>query len=669
MKSSGRLAYLLLVTTIAGALAGCLPGVPTIIPPLAPTQVATQNTPTPAPPPAPATPAALAPDTLAADLQAGLPPDAFDGVHVLPLDPPPGQRPAWAAFTYGLRNFRLDPVPDHFLAIFVQDKGAWREVARLTLSGDNTKVAAPDYLGKGSVTQVRIDPSRVWLAIDGGAGAHGGVFDLLSFDGSQLRRELNAAAPSPGVGRIQDLNGDGRPEVIINASDPYVFCYACGVAKIAYVVHAWNEDQRQFLKMPLQEMLMGQSGHPGRAANNDGVMYGQAGLWRDAMARISEAKQLSTNIRPPFTNELINWNYGIIKLHADVMAQHAQESGYPLLTTVFYGDYPAAVNLMRKYTAEQIFSVDTPLIVDTVADTWIPSLTHEITTSASAAIQVMPNLAGAYFLRGWAEFVADPVKGLARARADVAKAAALVPADPLYKLAAAYLAKPVTPRAQPPSPRPPTPTPKPGTPQSAQARRIQFAAGATSAEAKGQVGPGTIDEYVVRARQGQQMMVSLLASRNDIFLAVTGLSDGRPYLRSAAGATTWQGLLPATQDYSLKIVPSSAAGTYTLQVVIPARITFKPGATGASVEGRLGANDQHEYVLKALKNQKMTVAITSPRSDVVVEIYGFDDGQPLVRVPMGANHWSGVLPGTQDYSIKAVAVGGAANYTMTITVK
>jgi hypothetical protein len=266
-------------------------------------------------------------------------------------------------------------------------------------------------------------------------------------------------------------------------------------------------------------------------------------------------------------------------------------------------------------------------------------------------------------LRGWAEFVADPVTGLARARADVAKAASLAPSDALYKASAAYLAKPS-------APRPLTPTAKPATPPPAsQARRIQFAQGATSAEVTGQVTPDKIDEYLLRAQQGQWMLVNLFSPRNDVFLAITGISDGQPYLRSAAGATTWQGLLPATQDYSLKVVPSSAAATYTLQVVIPARITFKPGAIGASVEGRLGANDQHEYVLKALKNQKMTVAITSPRSDVVVEIYGFEDGQPLVRVPMGANHWSGVLPGTQDYSIKAVAVGGPTSYTMTVTVK
>jgi hypothetical protein len=152
-------------------------------------------------------------------------------------------------------------------------------------------------------------------------------------------------------------------------------------------------------------------------------------------------------------------------------------------------------------------------------------------------------------------------------------------------------------------------------------------------------------------------------------LAITGLTDGQPYLRSAAGASEWQGALSVTQDYSIKVVSVGAATPYTLLVTIPARITFKPGAISATVEGKLAANQQNEYVLRAQKGQKMTVTIQSPRNDVLLEIHGFVDGQPLVRVPMGATTWTGILPDTQDYSIKAVLMGGPASYKMEITVK
>jgi len=36
---------------------------------------------------------------------------------------------------------------------------------------------------------------------------------------------------------------------------------------------------------------------------------------------------------------------------------------------------------------------------------------------------------------------------------------------------------------------------------------------------------------------------------------------------------------------------------------------------------------------------------------------------------MGATTWTGVLPATQDYSIKAVAAVGPTNYKMDVTVK
>jgi hypothetical protein len=65
----------------------------------------------------------------------------------------------------------------------------------------------------------------------------------------------------------------------------------------------------------------------------------------------------------------------------------------------------------------------------------------------------------------------------------------------------------------------------------------------------------------------------------------------------------------------------------------------------------------------------MTATIQSPRNDVLLEINGLEDGQPLVRITLGATTWTGVLPGTQDYSIKAVAVGGPTGYKMDVTVK
>ena len=390
--------------------------------------------------PAPTAPAPST-DSLVQLVQAGLPAGAFEGVAVLPLAVPAGQPPLWAVYSVGMRNFDLTPLPNHFVAIYTQANGDWQELARQEFSSGDPAVAAPDYVGEGGLAQVQIEPSHTWLALEGGAGAHSGVFELLDFDGQTLHVQVNGFSSSPGVGTIKDVNGDGVPDVVLDASDYYVFCYACGVTDVGFQVFAWDQANGRMLERQIEPMLMGQSGHPGRDLTNEAVALAEAGLWKDAAGRRStQAKQARPNVQPPFTNDTVDWDYGLIKLHADAAARAVADSGYPLLSNVFYGDYAAAVDLMRPYSAAQIFSAQTPLVVGTTAETWVPELTGAITQSATSALALKPDLAPAYFLRGWASYLADPVANRAQAKADVERAAALAPADALYRDAAAFLA-------------------------------------------------------------------------------------------------------------------------------------------------------------------------------------------------------------------------------------
>ena len=384
--------------------------------------------------------AALSTDSLVQLVQSGLPQGAFEGVAALPLAVPADQPPLWAVYSVGMRNFDLTPLPNHFVAIYTQANGDWQELARQEFSSGDPTAAAPDYVGEGGLAQVQIEPSHTWLALEGGAGAHSGVFELLDFDGQTLRVQVNGFSSSPGVGSIKDVNGDGIPDVILDASDHYVFCYACGVTDIGFQVFAWDQANGHMLERQIEPMLMGQSGHPARDLTNKAVALAQAGLWKDAAAVIEQAKQAAANVQPPFTNDTVDWDYGLIKLHADAAARAVADSGYPLLSNVFYGDYAAAVDLMRPYSAAQIFSAQTPLVVGTTAEAWVPELTGAITQSATSALALKPDLAPAYFLRGWASYLADPVANRAQAKADVERASALAPADALYRDAAAFLA-------------------------------------------------------------------------------------------------------------------------------------------------------------------------------------------------------------------------------------
>ena len=104
------------------------------------------------------------------------------------------------------------------------------------------------------------------------------------------------------------------------------------------------------------------------------------------------------------------------------------------------------------------------------------------------------------------------------------------------------------------------------------------------------------------------------------------------------------------------------------QVAEPIRIEFDPGATGATMWGGLAANGIDEYLLYAMEGQTMTVTITSPGDHVNLSIAGMSDGLPLVRAASDARSWTGVLPASQDYSIKAVAAVAVPSYQLEVII-
>jgi hypothetical protein len=369
---------------------------------------------------------------LGATALAGLPVGTYNDVGVVPLVVPPGWESLWVAFSVGMRPF--DPLRSHFLAIYTCDAGAWIERARDNLDDVNPPdmdPASPDFVGEGSVTQVQIDPARVWLAVDGGVGAHGGTFQLLSFDGAPpvgggaLRGHVSGVGASPGVGSMQDADGDGVLDAVLDQSDAYVFCYACGVRKIHFRVFYWDSINQRILEGRIEHFLMGQP-QPMRDVVNPAVDMANAGLWKDALVKITEARDLAPSY-PECDSHTLNWDYAMIKLHADAMAGDAISGIYPLLSRVFYGDYAAAVDLMRPYSPAQAFDPAGPLIAGTVAEGFEGVLSDQIIQSADAALGVKPDLAEAYFMRGWARHLVDPTNP--QVRDDVHQAATLRPGD------------------------------------------------------------------------------------------------------------------------------------------------------------------------------------------------------------------------------------------------
>jgi hypothetical protein len=440
MKSKPRI--LLVITVLLVAL-GCsmvptpveptltpfMPGgtssVPTDVPPtgVPPTQIST------AVPTATAVEVGVCAGDPGAVAVAGLPADTYNDVGVLPLVVPLGWEQLWAVFSVGMRPF--DPIRSHFLAIYACDAGTWVERANVNLDDvdpPDLDPATPDFVNEGSVNQVQIDPTRVWLKVDGGVGAHGGTFQLLSSDGMALYGHVSGVGASPGVGTMQDVDGDGVLDVVLDQSDAYVFYYASGVRKIHFRVFYWDGVNERMLEARISHFLMGQP-QPMRDVVNPAVDMANAGLWKDALVKITEARDLAPSYLDCDIHTL-NWNYAMIKLHADAMAADAVYGTYPLLSRVFYGDYAAAVDLMRLHAPAQVFDPAGPLIAGSAAEGLESTLSDQIIQSADAALGIKPDLAEAYLMRGWARHLVGPASP--QVRDDVHQAATLQPGDTFF---------------------------------------------------------------------------------------------------------------------------------------------------------------------------------------------------------------------------------------------
>jgi hypothetical protein len=169
--------------------------------------------------------------------------------------------------------------------------------------------------------------------------------------------------------------------------------------------------------------------------NDRAVELAQAGIWADALEAITGARAQGT--QQSAWAEIISWNEGLIRLQAEALTDQLRQGQYPLLENVFYGDYAAAVDLMRPYSLDEIWGPDTPLVKGTVAEGAEVALSDWISRSTNLALGVEPELAPAIFLRGWGAHLRDPQDS--QVLADVERAAGLAPDESLFAESFAHL--------------------------------------------------------------------------------------------------------------------------------------------------------------------------------------------------------------------------------------
>lgn len=223
------------------------------------------------------------------------------------------------------------------------------------------------------------------------------------------------------------------------------------------------------------------------------------------------------------------------------------------------------------------------------------------------------------------------------------------------------------------APPPPTPVPPPPTGIPPVGKSIQFAPGATEAEAQGQLPANGIATYTLAASANQTMQLTLSSNSNTARIAVFSPAGAPlPPERGNPEGTYWQGILPTTGTYLIQVLAGNGASpaNYSLNVTIPVRIRFAPGGISAQVSGTTGQARIVTYLLEAGEGQTMTVNLSAPPNSAGITIYGLDDGQPLVRSQSGATSFNGRLPATQDYVIQVVPFGnGTVNYQLNVIVQ
>lgn len=200
--------------------------------------------------------------------------------------------------------------------------------------------------------------------------------------------------------------------------------------------------------------------------------------------------------------------------------------------------------------------------------------------------------------------------------------------------------------------------------KSNQLTRINFISGGTSAVVSGDLLANSTAQYVLRALANQVMDVSLTAPEGAKLSVTT--STGRALSAIASSTTSFRGYLPRNGDYVIKVTSGSKAGSYSVSVLIPERVSFERGATSATLKGTLKAHQSHDYVLGAMTGQLLEVNVT-PTSGLQLIIYGIDG--TVLRSGMGeGSSFRGQLPLTEDYIVTVRAGDQDVSYAMDVII-
>ncbi|MCY4087634.1 MAG: polysaccharide deacetylase family protein [Actinomycetia bacterium] len=215
---------------------------------------------------------------------------------------------------------------------------------------------------------------------------------------------------------------------MLNASNPYVFCYACAVEERAVPIYRRDGTALRPVELGVPAGLV-----PGIAtAAGRVVALAEADLWREAAALA-----VRTASRAP-DDDGLRWLSILVNQTAAARLAHAGSPGQPLLTNVLAGEYEAALDLMRAQVPLEAFALDGPLIAGTAAETDLATMAVTLLDYSGRAVRQRPADPAIHAVRALGLALAAPNQ-LERAREAAGRALSLDPVDEFLRQAAAFL--------------------------------------------------------------------------------------------------------------------------------------------------------------------------------------------------------------------------------------
>jgi hypothetical protein len=92
--------------------------------------------------------------------------------------------------------------------------------------------------------------------------------------------------------------------------------------------------------------------------------------------------------------------------------------------------------------------------------------------------------------------------------------------------------------------------------------------GNTADTIKGNLTAGSTVNYLIHGSAGQVLGVSLASTKYSVGLTILGLDDNQPLVNYLSGTNTWNGLIPVTEDYMIKLNAVGQTSDYTLNVQV-----------------------------------------------------------------------------------------------------